>query len=314
MVWHQMAIDNEPSHEVPDVPRFAVCVARLRSVKGGSAGEPELKRECQQRYLALLGPALDNLIHAQWLIGETAELGLKVNSAVLAQEVKASTGSAEAASTLKRQGMSIADARRELLLGQLTTLLADRVKEKTPRVDHAEIAKYYQAHKRSFLVPERRDLHIIRTVSEAAAQKALSEVRSGKSFASVLKGLALPQPIKTKEGLLRGLTPKYFSEPVLSEAIFKAPPHVLSGPVKIELGYYIFEVTKITPRHQQSLAEAEATIKANLPAELHEQALAAAVAAFKRKWTARTRCRTGYVVENCLQPKPTNNLEEAYTF
>jgi len=321
VVWHQMALNNRPSHEVPDAPGFAACTAHQRSVKGspGASDEAQLKEECRKRYLALLERALINLIHSQWLIDETAEAGLEPNRAELAQEVKENLAQRE---TIKRMGLSVADVKSELRLGQLSNRLYERVRAKTPHVTDALVSSYYQAHKKLFDLPEQRDLHIIRTLSESAALQVRHEVQSGKSFAQVVKKIALPQPIKTKEGLLRGLTPKFFSEPVLSEAIFRARPHVLSNPVKIELGYYVFEVTKVAPPHQLSLAQVKATIEAKLPGELHEHILNAAVIAFKKKWTARSSCRAGYVVSGCKELKLTRaqqkasetDLQDAYTF
>jgi hypothetical protein len=296
-LWRQMAIDNRPTHELPDAPKFSGCIAHLRSSKPG-AGEAQLRHECEVRYVVLLEEALTKLIHNQWLLGEVRALGLHANQAEVAKELKENVE----AGALKQAGLNEAEAREELLLNQLPNLLYDRVKANTPKVTPARVTAYYEANKHNFDLLERRDLHIIRTVSEAAARQVMGEVRSGKSFAEIVKRITLPQPIRTKEGLLLGLTPKFFSEPVLAEAIFRAKPHVLSGPVHIELGFYVFEVLRIHPGHQQTLAQVQRVIKDRLlPEKLHHDALTSAVAAFRSKWKARSDCKAGYVVELCRQ-------------
>lgn len=318
-VRHQMALENRPSHEVPDAPAFTGCVSHLHGSKPGSS-ETQLKQECSERYLALLEASLSKLIHAQWISAEAKGLGLGPHKAELAREVKENLAQGE---TIKRMGLSISDVKSELLLGQLSNRLYERVKAHTPRVTPALVAQYYATHKKLYAVPEQRDLYIIRTLSEDAAQQVLREVRSGRSFAQVVKKIALPQPIKTKEALLLGLTPKFFSEPVLAEAIFRAKPRVLSGPVHIELGYYVYEVLKVHPARQQSLAEVRKEIAAELPARLHEEVLLKAVADFKKKWLAQTSCRAHYVVENCREFKLSaaeakasgeRNLQDDFTF
>jgi foldase protein PrsA len=53
----------------------------------------------------------------------------------------------------------------------------------------------------------------------------------------------------------------------------------------------------------QSLAAAESTIKLQLTSTQEQAALSKFVNEFKKKWTAETDCRAGYVVPNCKQYK-----------
>jgi foldase protein PrsA len=73
--------------------------------------------------------------------------------------------------------------------------------------------------------------------------------------------------------------------------------------VKTAFGYYIYEVTSITPGTSQSLAQARPSIKAQLAATQQQEALSKFVKEFKKKWMAKTDCRTGYVVADCKQYK-----------
>ena len=78
---------------------------------------------------------------------------------------------------------------------------------------------------------------------------------------------------------------------------------MLSGPVKTPFGYYIYEVKSITPGNQQTLAQAQASIKQQLTATQQQTALSKFVKNFKKKWPAKTECRAGYVVPDCKEYK-----------
>lgn len=310
MLRHQMAIGPR-KREVPEPPQFSACIAHQRSAKPSSSTEA-LKQECQKLYEEMLGPALGSLINSRWLLGHAAEAGLHIDKAGVQRELAQETKGQEA--TIAAQGETLSDIRQIIVLQQISNRIAARVKGEIPRLTPALIARYYAQHKRSYALPEQRDLYILRTVSEASAKKARQEIEAGKSFASLANASALPQPVHTENGFLKGLTPGYFSEPVLSDAIFKAPLHVLSGPVKISLGYYDFEVTKITPPHQKTLAEVRGSLQKQLPEQLRQETLAKAAGAFKAKWRARTDCRPGFVVSGCKQFKGQGSAEDQYTF
>jgi foldase protein PrsA len=312
---HWMANSGTGKQEVPDPPSYGACIAHLRASDNAHDESPaHLKGACQQRYEKMLRSALNSLIHVQWLTGEAREEGVKIDQAALDREVtQGMKARALVHQTASSTGKSAADLRLELKLGQLSNGIYEAIKRSTPNVTYARIAGYYNVHKQSFGLPQERDLHLIRTANAASAMKVLHEIGSGRSFASVVKEVTTLQPFDTKEGLLLGLTPKLFSEPVLAHAIFRARPHVLSGPVRISLGYYVFEVTRVIPAHQQTLAQVKASIAQRLPELLRTHALRSFVAAFRKRWTARTDCRAGYVVENCRQYKGPRPVRDPYT-
>ena len=148
--------------------------------------------------------------------------------------------------------------------------------------------------------------------------KAKREIASGKSFATVAKKIPLQQPIFSKDGAVLNYEPGMYREEPLDHAIFAAKPNVLSGPVAINLGYYVFEVKRTYPAQQKTLAQSEAAIKAELPQSLYLQALTSFITKWRERWTAQTDCQPGYVVPKCSQYKlPAGSSPEAedpYTF
>ena len=127
----------------------------------------------------------------------------------------------------------------------------DRERAKAPP-SKAEIEKYYKENPSHFGTPEKRNVAIILTKTEAQAKEAKKEIESGKSFASVAKAKSIDPTSKAKGGLLTGVV-KGQEEAALNTAIFSAKPNMLSGPVKTPFGYYIYEVKSVTPGNQQTL-------------------------------------------------------------
>src|SRR4029077_20916912 len=125
---------------------------------------------------------------------------------------------------------------------------------------------------------------------------------SGKSFASVAKSSSIDPTSKANGGQLPGVV-KGQVEKSLDQAIFSAKKNVLSGPIKSPYGYYVFRVKDAHAGSQQSLQQAESTIKAQLTAQQQQSALTHFVKNFKTKWTAKTDCRSEFVVMDCKQYK-----------
>ena len=190
----------------------------------------------------------------------------------------------------------------DLLLRVKLNLLSTKIQQKISKtkinITQAEIEKYYNENKQHFGTPEKRNIAIILTKTEAQAKKAKKEIESGKSFASVAKAASIDPTSKANGGLIVGVV-KGQEETALDNAIFSAKPNVLSGPVKTPFGYYIYEVKSITKGTQQTLAQAQASIKQQLTSTKQSTALTSFVKNFKKKWTAKTECRSGYVVMDC---------------
>ncbi len=74
---------------------------------------------------------------------------------------------------------------------------------------------------------------------------------------------------------------------------------MLGGPIKTPFGYYVYEVVSVTAGTQEPLSKVKSTIKAQLVATGQQSALSKFVKEFKKKWMAKTECRTGYSVADC---------------
>ncbi|HUN78543.1 MAG TPA: peptidyl-prolyl cis-trans isomerase, partial [Solirubrobacteraceae bacterium] len=190
-----------------------------------------------------------------------------------------------------------------------------KVTKSGKNVSEADVEKYYREHKSQYGQPERRDLRVVLTKTEAQAKQAKSEIESGKSFASVAKSKSIEPTSKAAGGELPGVV-KGEEQKAFSEAIFAAQKGVLSGPVKTPFGYYVFEVKATHAPTQQSLSSVKSTIKQQLISQGQQTSLSKFIKEFQKKWKAKTECRAGYVVQDCKQykaPKTTTTATPAPT-
>jgi parvulin-like peptidyl-prolyl isomerase len=251
-----------------------------------------------------------------WVIGGAAEEGVRVSDRELQQqlgEVVRRQSRARVEEGLARSDRTWADFVYETKAGLLAEGIRRVFKKKTAHPTQAQVASYYNTNKQLFGVPERRYLEIARVGTKAEALKIKREIASGKSFASVVKTLPLVQPFFSKEGVVPRYQPHLYHEAALNNAIFAAKPNVLGGPVRIDLGYYIFEVKRVYPVRQSPLARVQAQIRRELPPKAYREALAAWIGKWRARWKTKTDCQPGYVVVKCKQFHGTPPPEDPYT-
>jgi foldase protein PrsA len=298
---------------VPDPPDYTECIAHLEATAAKpakGAAKPtaaELKSECEQQYTSLKQEVLGFLISSEWVIGEASHLGVNVSDAEVKKEFEKIKNeqfpkAAEFEKFLATSGQTVSDLLLRVKLNMLSSKIQKKIVAGKGSPSKAEIEKYYKENSSRFGTPEKRNVLIILTKTEAQAKEAKKEIESGKSFASVAKSKSIDPTSKATGGELKGVV-KGQEEAALNTAIFSAPLNKLSGPVKTPFGYYIYEVKSSTPGTQQTLKQSEASIKQQLTATQQQTALSKFVKEFKKTWTAKTDCRAEYVVMDCKQYK-----------
>ncbi|HXP29105.1 MAG TPA: peptidyl-prolyl cis-trans isomerase [Solirubrobacteraceae bacterium] len=293
---------------IPDPPKYTACIAAAKAAskpaKGQSAPtEAALKSQCESQYKSLQQEVLGFLISSNWVLGEASSLGVKISDAEVKknfEKIKSQQfpKAAEFKKFLSTSGQTVSDLLLRVKLNLLSSKIQQKVVKEKSKVTPAEISKYYKENPKRFEVAEKRNLLIILTKTEAQAKKAKQEIESGKSFESVAKAVSIDPTSKANGGKLTGVV-KGQEEKALDTAIFAAKKNVLSGPVKTPFGYYIYEVKTITAGSQQTLKQAEASIKSQLTATQQQKALSSFVKEFKKKWMAKTECRSGYEIADC---------------
>jgi foldase protein PrsA len=300
----------------PKPPDYAECIKQKQKTTPKPAkGQPkvtdaQLKTQCKQEYDALRDQVLQLLISFEWIEGEAKEMDIKVTEEEIKksfdkQKKEAFPKEADFEKFLKESGQTEADILKRVRLDTLSNKIREKVTKGEDKVSDAQIEEYYNKNKQRFAQPERRDLRIVLTKGKAKADQAKAALEDGDSFKSVAKRYSIDQASKAQGGKLPAVA-KGQQEKALDDAIFKAKKGELVGPVKTQFGYYVFEVTKVTPASQQTLAQAKETIKQTLSSQNQQKALDKFVKSFRKRWKEKTDCREGYRTADCKNaPKAT---------
>jgi hypothetical protein len=272
-------------------PEFASCVERLASIaKSLSLTLPpraQRAAKCKERYETTRDAILSRAISGLWVLAEARELGLHV-----------SLGPKDALIGPRLQAESL----------RLAKLMSRNILAPLRALSRAQLRSYYEGHPQLYAVPAQRDLRIVRLASARAAARVRREIAGGETFASVSRGLP-----RQPEGSVRGLVRRYeagsYREPILNEAIFGAKLRTLEGPLAVSAvyGYFVFEVLRDYPSHQQPFAQVERKVLTQLPGKLRQERLASFSRTWLAKWRARTTCSPGYTVELCANAQSSSS-------
>jgi foldase protein PrsA len=301
---------------VPDPPNFPKCIANKKKTATKPAkGQPNptdatYKAQCATEYAALRDQVMQFLISSAWIEGESYDKDVKLSDADVKkdfdkQRLQSFPKDKDYAAFLKSSGYVQEDLLYRIKVQSLSQKLRMQILKGTDKVTDAQIADYYNKNKSRFAQPEKRDLRIVLTKTEEQANKAKKALESGQSFKTVAAKYSIDQGTRDNGGVLAAV-PKGQQEKALDAATFKASKGKVGGPIKTQFGYYVFEVTKITPGSQQTLAQSKASIKQLLVSQQQQKALDGFVKTFQKKWKDRTECQKGYQTTDCKNPPPSS--------
>jgi foldase protein PrsA len=287
---------------VPDPPNYTKCVATVRKSIPSLASTPAktLKTECGTLFTQLRDQVMDFLIRSYWYKADAAKQNIKVTDAQVQkafQSAKAQQFPTDARfqAFLASSGMTLNDILYRVRVNQVYTKL---LAKSGATVTSAQIAAYYAAHATQFGKPATRNIRIILTKTKAQADAAKAALAGGATWQAVAAKYSTDAATKNKGGLLVNVT-KGQQDAALDQAAFSASRGVLLGPVQGQFGWYVFEVTSVTPGNQQTLAQATPTIKQLLTQQNSTAQQAKVDAAAKKNWLSKTECRAGYVMADC---------------
>ncbi len=297
---------------LPDPPKYTACIAHLKATTPkAKKGEKEpteasLKSQCEQQYKSLQQEVLGYLITQSWVVAEAKSLGVKltdkeVQTQFLHIKHQQFPKPAEFEKFLASSGQTVSDLLLRVKVNMLSQKVQQKVTKKKP-VTEAEAQKYYNEHQSTYGTPEHRNVEIILTKTEQQAAAAKNEIEGGKSFASVAKRVSIDPTSKAKGGLITEAI-KGAQEKNLDNALFSAQINKLSGPLKTQFGYYVYEVLSSKPGSQQPFSTVKESIKQTLASQDQQKAWSNFIKGFKAKWLKKTDCRPGYVVADCKQYK-----------
>jgi len=290
----------------PDPPRYEKCVAAVKQQQPKGADAPkdsDLKKQCKQGYEQLKQQVMQFLIQSQWVQQEAEQQGVKVSDAEVRrlfedQKKQAFPKEKDYRKFLRTSGSSEQDILFRVKLDALQTKLTQKIQKDQGKVTDEDVEEYYEKSKERFAQPERRDLNVVLTKTKAKAEQAKKELGTGADFKAVSKQFSIDQASKAQGGKLPGVTQGQ-QEKALDDAVFKAEKGNVEGPVKTQFGWYVFEVTKVTPKQQQSLEQSKETIRGLVKSEREQKALQDFIEDFREEFKDKTKCRDGFVIAEC---------------
>ncbi|HYH57994.1 MAG TPA: peptidyl-prolyl cis-trans isomerase [Thermoleophilaceae bacterium] len=292
---------------VPDPPDFTECVAAKKKQPAPPGAEKptddQLKDQCEQEFDALKQQVMQFLISAEWIQQEAEDRDIEVTEEEVQkqfedQKKQSFPNEKDYQQFLETSGQTEDDLLFRVRLDVLSNKVREAIIEGKGDVSDEDIAEYYEENKERFAQPERRDLNVVLTRTEAKAEEALAELESGQSFKDVAQEYSIDEASKSQGGKLPAVAEGQ-QEKAFDDAIFAAETGELTGPVKTQFGWYVFEVSDVTPASQQTLEDATETIRSLLKSEREQEALDDFIEEFREKYKDETQCADDYVVEDC---------------
>jgi foldase protein PrsA len=285
-----------------DPPNFDKCIAQVKKQIPSLAktATKTLRTDCKQLFTSLSSQVMDFLIKSYWYQADANKLGVKVTDADVQKAFDAARKqqfptAAGFKNFLSQTGQTQQDILFRFRINQIVQKL---VAKHNTKVTPAAIQAYYNSHQSQFGTQEARNMRVVLAKNQADANAAKKALQSGQSWNTVAKKYSTDPTSKNIGGMLTGVT-KQQADSALANAAFSAPVNKLLGPVKGQFGYYVFEVTKITPATHQTLAQATALIKQQLTSQGQQTAQTAVDNHAKKDWLSQTTCRSGYAMADC---------------
>jgi foldase protein PrsA len=299
---------------VPDPPTFTRCIATLRSQSRPARGQPKptdvtLRAQCRQQNEQLVQQTMGTLIQNLWIEKEAEEQDVSVTDADVRRQLAATKRQSfptekAYARFLRQSGMTEDDVLERVRVQALAAALTRKIQNSSAPVTDAQIQSYYNRNRAQYAVPERRDVQLILTRTEAQANAAKSAVQGGTSWAAAARQYSTDAASKATGGELKGVSQGQ-QDRAFDAAAFRAKKGELVGPVKGQFGFYVVRVTAITSARQTPLSEARAQIRALLQQQGQQTKISTFVRDFQDRWKDKTNCREGYVVQLCKNaPEP----------
>jgi foldase protein PrsA len=291
----------------PDPPDFEKCVAakkKLPQPQGqDKATDSELKKQCKTEYETLRTQVMQFLIQAEWVQQEAEKQDVKVTDAQIEksledQKKQAFPNEKAYKQYLEQSGLTEEDVLFRVKLDELQRKLTQKITEDATKVTDQDIEEYYEKNKKRFAQPERRDLRVVLTKTEAKAEEAKKALEDGDSFKQVAKQYSIDEASKAQGGKLPAITQGQ-QEKAFDEAIFSADKGELVGPVKTQFGWYVFEVDKITEASQQTLEQSKETIRNLLRSQGQQKALDDWIKNFREEYKDETSCADDFRIAEC---------------
>ena len=304
---------------VEDAPDGHITVDQFNAALKQTAlgqGLQQVPNPSDPQYATLKDTAMANLLTSRWILGETEDRGITASDTEIDKWIQQNIGGpSQFQKQAKAAGFTPDEAReqvRTIVLSQ--ELQKEVIPTQAPPVSEDLVRNFYEANKSQFTTPETRDVREIVNKDKAQVEQAkaiLEKDDSDASWKKVAAKYSTDKATKSNGGLRQGVAQGQ-SEPALDQQIFdpSTTTGVLIGPFEGQAGWYLIEVEKVTPASVTPLDKLESQIKQQLAQGEQQQVATAAQKSITDKWTSKTFCADGYVVQQCANFTPPPSTTE----
>jgi foldase protein PrsA len=317
--WVAIMARSNGAPAAPDPPTFARCIAGIqdaaRRVRGQRVpSDAAARAQCRQLDEQLRNQVMVMLVQSIWFEDEAKDLGITVTDEQLQRRLEEAKRTqfprrGDYERFLRNAGMTEEDVLFQFRMQDLPARITEKIQREAGDVTEADITAYYNRNREQFAVPERRDLEIVLTRTEAQAEAAKRAIEGGESWAAVARRSSTDALSKGNGGRLLGVA-RGQQDRALDTAAFNARVDTIVGPVRGQFGWYIVRVTRVTPERQNSLADSREAIRTQLEQTKGQEELTRFGREFQERWSELTNCRTGYQVPqlcgNAPRPRTTS--------
>ena len=253
--------------------------------------------------------AMNDLLDRTWLVAEADELGITASDREISNEfktIKESQFPDEAAykKFLEDNAFTEDEIRERVKLQVLSRKIEQKITSDAGSVSDDQVKDYYEATKENFTRPETRDIRLIAVPNKKRAdqvEEALEADDSNKSFAELARKFST-DPSSDAGGKTTASEGTYPGK--AGEALSEASEGDVEGPIEADGTFYFFKVTKVNPEKVEPLEDVKDQIRQQIEPTIGQQELAKFVSNYNSKWTYRTFCADGYVIERCRNFEP----------
>jgi parvulin-like peptidyl-prolyl isomerase len=299
---------------VEDAPNGTITTAEFqRSLKQQAArqGIRKVPPPSNPQYPALRDAAMADALLSRWVLGEAEDRGITVSDTEVSsrlEQIKKQQfgGEKQFQKFLKQAGFTPQDALDRVKLQLLSDQIQRDVLPPGVLVTDSTVQDYYDANKAQYEHAETRDARQIVNKDKAKVEQAkalLEKDDSSQNWKKVAAKYSNDPLSKGRGGLLTAVTAGQ-SGLGIDKELFAAPEGQLVGPFQGESGYYILEVVKITPPSTTPLSKVSGQIKQQLSQGAQQEIATSFQQDFVDKWTSRSFCASGYVMDRCANFTP----------
>jgi len=192
---------------LPQPPDFTECIDAKKNqpVPPGSKKptDAQLKTQCEQEFESLKQQVMQFLISAEWIQQEADARDIEVTDEEVQKQFEDQKNQSfpnekDYQQFLKTSGQTEEDLLFRVKLDVLSNKVREAIIEGKGDVSDEDIENYYNENKERFAQPERRDLSVVLTKTEARANEAKAALESGQSFKDVAKEFSIDEASKAQ--------------------------------------------------------------------------------------------------------------------